>query len=404
MYMEKNQELKKKIAFVHDFLVSYGGAERVLESLTKLDPKAPIYTLLYDPEAMRGRFEGREIRTSFLQKLPKFFRKRYRWLLPFFPVAIESLDLREFDIVISSSGAWSKGIVTRLRTRHIAYLHSPMRLLWDANERYLDMVRAGACRRFVGRIYLSYLRVWDRQAADRPDILVSNSEYTRERVQKYYRRDSMVVYPPVTVGMLSSQPSAFVGQTAPEGRGDKKEDFFLVVSRLTASKGVDIVIEAFNKLRLPLRIVGDGRERARLAASAGDTITFLGNVDDTELVSLYRRAKAVIVPSEEDFGLVAAEALCVNTPAIVLGRGGTTEIIEEGKTGEYFRAVTPEVIADAIRRFLDKGSSSYVFGAECRNRFSEERFISAWDTLIFGEKEPVEHLKPSYCAETEYTC
>jgi len=373
--MGESQESTKKIAFVHDFLVSYGGAERVLESLIKLDPDAPIYTLLYDTDAMKGRFSGREIRTSFLQKLPKFFRMRYRLLLPLYAVAAESLDLREFDTVISSSGAWSKGIVTRLRTTHIAYLHSPMRLLWDANERYLDMVRAGGCRRFVGRIYLSYLRVWDREAADRPDILVSNSEYTRARAAKYYRRDSVVIHPPVILGASLPQPS-------PEERTGKREDFFLVVSRLTGSKGLDIAIEAFNKLQLPLRIVGEGRERRYLESLAKESVIFLGGVDDAELVALYRRAKAVIVPSEEDFGLAAAEAVRFGAPVIALRRGGTAEIIEEGHTGELFGAATPEVLADAVRRFLDRGSATYVTDPSVMERFSEERFLSAWRELL----------------------
>jgi len=360
---------QKKTAFIHDFLVTFGGAERVLESLIKLDPDAPIYTLLYDSDAMKGRLAGREIRTSFLQKFPRFLRKRYRWLLPFYPVAAESLDLREFDVVISSSGAWSKGIVTRLRTLHIAYLHSPMRLLWDANEQYLDVVRAGGCRRFIGRIFLSYLRIWDREAADRPDVLVSNSEYTRARAEKYYRRDSVVIHPPVTLA---------------EGEGDRpaKEDFFLVVSRLTASKGIDIAIEAFNKLKLPLRIVGEGRERSRLESFAEENVSFLGSVDDAELVSLYRRAKAVVVPSEEDFGMAAAEAVRLGTPAIAYGKGGTAEIVEEGKTGELFGAVTPEVLADAVRRFLDRGEASYVPDTDAARRFSEERFLSEWRDLI----------------------
>jgi len=360
---------QKKTAFIHDFLVTFGGAERVLESLIKLDPDAPIYTLLYDSDAMKGRLAGREIRTSFLQNFPRFLRKRYRWLLPFYPVAAESLDLREFDGVISSSGAWSKGIVTRLRTLHIAYLHSPMRLLWDANEQYLDVVRAGGCRRFIGRIFLSYLRIWDREAADRPDVLVSNSEYTRARAEKYYRRDSVVIHPPVTLA---------------EGEGDRpaKEDFFLVVSRLTASKGIDIAIEAFNKLKLPLRIVGEGRERSRLESFAEENVSFLGSVDDAELVSLYRRAKAVVVPSEEDFGMAAAEAVRLGTPAIAYGKGGTAEIVEEGKTGERFGAVTPEVLADAVRRFLDRGEASYVPDTDAARRFSEERFLSEWRDLI----------------------
>jgi len=358
-----------KVAFVHDFLVSYGGAERVLESLIKLYPDAPIYTLLYDEHSMEGRFPGRDIRSSFLQKFPRFLRKRYRFLLPFFPVAVETFDFRDFDLVISSSGAWSKGVVTRIKTRHIAYLHSPMRLLWDANERYLHAVHAGWCIRFLGRMILSYLRIWDREAADRPDALVSNSGYTRTRAEKYYRRDSEVVYPPVVLKPSENRPV----------RGD----FFLVVARLTESKGVEVAVEAFNKLGLRLVIVGEGREKKRLGKMAGSTISFLGFVDDAKLAELYAGALAVVVPSEEDFGMAAVEAIALGTPVVALGRGGALEVVEEGKTGELFRSDAPEVLADAVRRFLERGSAHYESGCrEAAGRFSEERFLSEWKRII----------------------
>ncbi len=358
-----------KVAFVHDFLVSYGGAERVLESLIKLYPGAPIYTLLHDERAMGGRFSGRVIRTSFLQRFPRFLRRRYRLLLPFFPVAVETFDFRDFDLVISSSGAWSKGIVTRLHTAHIAYLHSPMRLLWDANERYLRTVRAGRFAKFFGRMILSYLRVWDAQAAHRPDALVSNSEYTRVRAKKYYRRGSEVVYPPVAIRCVERRPG--------------REDFFLVVSRLTESKGIETAVEAFNKLGLRLIIVGDGRERKRLERMAGGNISFAGQVNDAELVDLYAKAVAVVVPSEEDFGMAAAEAIACGTPAIVLGRGGGLEVVEAGVTGEFFRSDAPEVLADAVRRFLENGAVRYGSGCrEASGRFSEEKFLSEWRRVI----------------------
>jgi len=371
--MRKNSsgQAGMRVAFVHDFLVSYGGAERVLESLIKLYPDAPIYTLLHDERAMHGRFPGREIRTSFLQKLPRFIRKRYRLLLPFFPIGVETFDLRDFDLVLSSSGAWSKGVVTRLHTTHIAYLHSPMRLLWDANERYLRAVRAGMLARFFGRMILSYLRMWDSQAAERPDTIVSNSEYTRSRAMKYYRRDSSVVYPTVT---LRKREGATAGKL-----------FFLIVSRLTESKGVEAAIEAFNKLGLRLVIVGEGRERKRLERMAGGNVSFLGFVDDARLGELYAEATAVVVPSEEDFGMAAAEAIAAGTPVIALGRGGSLEIVEKGVTGELFRSDTPEVLADAVRRFLENGASRYEAG--CRavaGRFSEERFLSEWRRIVDG--------------------
>lgn len=357
-----------RIAFVHDFLLSYGGAERVFESLVKLDPDAPLYTLLADEELLRERFPGREVRTSFLQKLPRFLRKRHRLLLPLFPVAAESFDLRDFDTVISSSGAWTKGIVTRLMTTHVAYLHSPIRYLWDANERYLDMIGAGACRKFFGRIALSYLRVWDREAAERPDMLLSNSEYTADRIRKYYRRESETVLPPLLL------PSS-----VPEPEGLPREEYFLVVARLTESKGVEAAVDAFGKLGLPLRVVGDGPERERLRQRASGNVSFEGAVDDTTLSALYARARAVVVPSEEDFGLVAAEALAFGAPVIALADGGVREIVTEGKDGEFFRSATPEVIAAAVRRFLERSPETYRVDRDAiRERFSEGRFLDAF--------------------------
>ncbi len=365
----------KKVAFVHDFLVSYGGAERVLESLLLLYPEAPVYTLLYDKEAMGERFSGRDIRVSFLGKFPKILRRRYRWLLPFFPVAIETFDLRDFDLVISSSGAWGKGIVTRLHTIHIAYLHSPMRFLWDANERYLDMVRVGFGKRFFVRLFLSFLRVWDKEAADRPDVLVANSQHTRSRIQKYYRRESSVIYPPVHIPDIPPNGSLL--------QGKESVDFFLIVARLSESKGLSVAIEAFNKLGLPLWIVGEGKDHARLERMAGENISFLGHVSDAELHALYTKAQALIMPSEEDFGMVAAESLAASTPVIALGRGGALEIVEPGVTGEFFFAETSEVLADAIRRFLDRGRGRYTSGHEIvKSRFSKTAFLSEWRSLI----------------------
>lgn len=368
----------KKVAFVHDFLVSYGGAERVLETLLLLYPEAPVYTLLYDKKAMGGRFAGRDIRASFLEKFPKVLRKRYRWLLPFFPVAIETFDLRDFDLVISSSGAWGKGIVTRLHTFHIAYLHSPVRFLWDANERYLDMVGVGFGKRFFVRTLLSFLRLWDKEAADRPDVLVANSAYTQSRIKKYYRRESRVIYPPVHVLSPSSKLSRGADST-----GKQPSDFFLIVARLSESKGVGIAIEAFNKLGLRLFVVGEGKDRARLEKIAEKNVSFLGRVSDEALQSLYAGAQALIMPSEEDFGLVAAEALAVSTPVIALGRGGVLEIVEPGVTGEFFFAETSEVLADAIRRFLERGRGRYVSGCEAvKGRFSKTSFLREWRDLI----------------------
>ncbi|MEP7162747.1 MAG: glycosyltransferase, partial [Candidatus Moraniibacteriota bacterium] len=243
-------EKSHKIALVHDFLLAFGGAERVLKELSSMYPEAPIYTLL-ENQAMTGCiFPGRVIRTSFLQKFPKWLRKRYWLLTPFFPVAVETFDLRDFDLVISSSGAWSKGIVTRLNTRHIAYLHSPTRFFWDSHHWHPALREK---RQIFRRLLMSYIRLWDKEAADRPDVLVANSEYTASRIQKYYRRDSVVIYPPV----------APLGKQEEDTLKEEK-NYFLVVSRLTEAKRVDVVIDAFNKLNLPLVIVGTGREMEKL--------------------------------------------------------------------------------------------------------------------------------------------
>lgn len=340
-----------KAALVHDFLVSYGGAERVFEAIAEMFPEAPIYTLLADPELVAGHFKGRDIRVSWLSKLPKFLRKRYRFFLPFFPVAVESFDLRDFDLVISSSGAWSKGIVTRLNTKHIAYLHSPMRYAWDYHEQYLGELGApsagGGRLRIFTRMLLSYLRVWDRQAAERPDMILANSRFTGARVKKYYRRESVVAYPGAME--LYEKTKHLFAEDVKTGR-----KHFLVVSRLTRSKKVAPVIGAFNKLGFPLVIVGDGPDRARLERMAAKNTRFAGFVEDGELALLYRGARALIFPSEEDFGMAAAEALSFGTPVIAYEYGGIQEIIAPGETGEVFHAQTPEIIAEGVRRFLER--------------------------------------------------
>ena len=342
----KKPLVAKKVALVHDFLLSYGGAERVFEAMCELYPEAPIYTLLYDRERMGEHFRGRDIRVSWLKKLPRFIQNRYRFLLPFFPVAVESIDLREFDVVISSSGAWSKGIITRLNTTHIAYLHSPMRYAWDYHEQYLGEIGARGKVRIFSRMLLSYLRIWDRQAALRPDILLANSRYTAARIKKYYRCEAPVIYP----GALSLFEK--VGNVS--GAPENKREYFLVVSRLTLSKKVDTVVEAFNKLGLPLLVVGEGRERVRLEKLAKSNIRFAGFVPEEELAALYRGARALIFPAEEDFGMVAVEALSFGTPVIAFEYGGIREIIQEGVTGEWYHAQAAEIVAEGVRRFLAK--------------------------------------------------
>jgi glycosyltransferase involved in cell wall biosynthesis len=372
-----------KIALVHDFLVQYGGAERVLEVLSEMFPEAPIYTLLYDPEKMSARggpafgWRNRKIHTSFLQKFPKCLRKRYHWLLPFFPVAPETFNLREYDLIISSSGAWSKGIVTKLNTIHIAYIHSPMRFVWDYNEKYLAEDRKEKLK-FLVRPFLTYLRIWDKSAADRPDWLIANSKYTQERIKKYYRRDSNIIYPPVDSPSLIRPSDTF---SRMKKRGNEK--YFLIVSRLSAYKKIDCVIEAFNKLELPLVIIGEGKEEKHLRSITNKNIKFLGWQSDGKLAEYYSNARAFIFSGVDDFGIVQVETMAHGVPVLAIRKGGAKEIVEEGITGEFFDVATPEVIADCVRRFMEKekGYDKNLIISKARE-FSKERFKRELEEFI----------------------
>ena len=356
-----------KVALVHDFLNQFGGAERVLETLTEMFPQAPIYTLIYDPEKMRGKFNQKKIRTSFLQKFPKFLRKRYRYFLPLLPTAPETFDLRDFDLVISSSGAWSKGIVTRLDTLHIAYIHSPMRFVWDYNEKYLKEEHQTKWN-FLARPILNYIRLWDYLAADRPDYLIANSQYTQERIKKYYRKESKIIYPPCSIkgkadSILKTKSSKPL------------KKYFLIVSRLSAYKNIEIVVKVFNRLQLPLVIAGEGKESRRLKKIAKKNVKFMGWVEEDKLAQLYLGARAFIFPSLDDFGIAPVEAMGWGVPVLALKKGGAKEIVEEGKTGEFFKTVEVKAIVETLKKFMqneDKYDKNYI--RQSAQKFSSERF------------------------------
>ncbi len=329
----------KKVALVHDFLVSFGGAERVLQELSEMFPEAPIFTLFFDEKKAQEILPDRKVQASFLQKFPKFLKKRYRFLTPFFPVAVETMDFREYDLVISSSGAWTKGIVTKLNTIHVSYIHSPMRFVWDYNEKYLEDEKKR--KGIIARCFLSYLRIWDKMAAERPDYLLANSIYTQKRIKKYYRRNSHLVYPPVSLGEGS------------ENFSGKNKDYFLTVSRLSPYKNIDKIVKAFNKLELPLVVIGEGRQKKYLETIANKNIKILGWQPDEKLEKYYQGARAFVFSSLDDFGIAPSEALRFGVPIIALRAGGALEIVKEEKTGEFFDAATPEVIADGVRRFME---------------------------------------------------
>ncbi len=241
-----------KIALIHDYLASYGGAEKTFKVLTEIFPQAEVYTLFYDPKVLNKlKFRAdRKIHTSFLQKFPAILRKNYRLLLPFLPIAAETMDFRDFDVVISSSHSFAKGIITRPKTTHICYCYSPTRYLWDKKQ---------------GKFFLHYFRLWDRQAAERVDQFIAISKTVQKRIKKYYKKDSIVIYPPVDISK---------SQIA--NRKSQNKEFYLIVSQLRKYKRIDLAVEAFNKLGLELVIIGEGPEKAKLRRMAKKNIKFLG--------------------------------------------------------------------------------------------------------------------------------
>ncbi|MDD5490118.1 MAG: glycosyltransferase [Candidatus Moranbacteria bacterium] len=368
----------KKVALVHDFLNQYGGAERVLSVLHEIFPEAPIYTLLYDPAKMRGKFKDAEIRPSFLQKFPKFLKKRHKWLLPLMPTAPETFNLRDFDLVVSSSSAFAKGIIVKPKTIHVSYCHSPMRYSWDWNEKYLDEQGLGPKRRILARMLLNYIRMWDRVAADRVDFFIANSHHTKERIKKYYGQESVVVHPPVEIG--HSETKFPLGSLV-----SKHGEYFLIVSRLSPYKKIEIAVEAMNKLGLPLVVIGEGSPKyvKYLKSIAGHKTKFLGFLPDEKIKKHFAECRAFIFPGEDDFGIAPVEAMSFGKPVIALRRGGATETVVEGETGEFFNEPTIEVLADAVRRFQEneKNYDPEKIRAQAE-KFSKEKFRENFEREI----------------------
>lgn len=325
-----------KIALIHEHLAQDGGAEKVLMVFQELYPDAPTHTLVYNPARANSAFLNKDIRTSFLQKLP-FGVKKYQWYLPLMPLAVEQYDLMDYDLVLSSVSAFAKGVITRPDAVHICYCHSPTRYLWTDTRQYIEAL---PYNRLFKRLILSRLpslRVWDRLAADRVDYFIANSKTVQDRIRKYYRRDSTIIYPPVDVDRFT--PS------------DTVEKFFLIGGRLVAYKRYDLAIQAFNRLGLPLKIFGSGPEEKRLRSMAKGTIEFLGKVGDLELRKLMSQATAFIHPQEEDFGITAVESMAAGRPVIAYARGGALETVIPNKTGVFFDEQSWEALADAVLRF-----------------------------------------------------
>jgi glycosyltransferase involved in cell wall biosynthesis len=352
-----------RIALVHDWLLNIGGAERVLKTLHEIFPPAPVYTLFYDKKFTDKFIPDADIRPSFLQKTYRAMGT-HKLLLPLLPTAIESLDLSEYDLVISSSVSFSKGLILKPKTRHICYCYSPMRQVWDWHAEYKK--EPHVVPKLATALMQHFFRIWDRLASTRVDEFVAISENVRQRISKYYGRDSTVIYPPVE---LDNQFTKRYTLNA--------KRFFLIVSRLFKHKNIDIAVEAFNKLEWPLVVIGDGPELNRLKKQAGSNIKFLGYQSDDTVRDYYVECLAFILPQEEDFGITPIEAMSYGKPVLALKRGGALEYMQEGINGEFFEDPTEEVLADGARRLkegIEAGKYNPEIIKKTTERFSAERF------------------------------
>ena len=335
-----------KVALVHDYLNQMGGAERVVLALHELFPEAPIYTSIYDPRRVDTAFQSIDIRTSFMQKLP-LVKKHHQPFLPFYPFAMERLDLRGYDLVLSSSSAFGKGIVTRPETMHICYCHTPMRWCWNYDE-YVQRERLGAIARSVLPFFITGLRVWDQTSSMRVDHFIANSPVVAQRIQKYYRRDAVVIPPPVEANRFIFDPTT------------QTERYFLIISRLMPYKRIDLAIEACNRLQLPLVIIGSGRDENRLKSMAGHTIRFMGRLSDQDVLHYYAHCRAFILPGEEDFGITPLEAQASGRPVIAYAAGGALASVIDSVTGTFFQKQTVESLVEVLASFDERRYDSQV--------------------------------------------
>ena len=327
---------RMKVAIVHDYLAQAGGAERVAATLHGLFPESPLYTSVYDAKATLPYFRDIPVRTSFLQRWPLSSQRMHKFALPLYPTAFEHFDFHGYDLVLSSSSSFAKGVITPPETCHVCYCHTPARFAWRQHE-YLSQSRRGRLMSLLLRGMLGQLRSWDVESSQRPDYYIANSYNVAQRIRKYYRRDVAAVIPPPI-------DTERYGPVSPEEVGSH----FLIVSRLVGYKRIDIAVEACNRLGAPLRIVGTGPDLAGLKRMAGPTVEFLGRLPDKEVAAEYARCKALIFPGEEDFGMTPLECMASGRPVVAFARGGALETVRDGETGLLFQDQTADSLAAAL--------------------------------------------------------
>lgn len=358
-----------KVALVHDYLNEFGGAERVLMALSEMYPEAPIYTAFYIEDSLAyQRFKDKDVRPSWAQKVPFFKEKLHSPLRFLAPLIWESFDLDEYDLVISSASWYiTKGILTRPETLHICYCHTPPRYLYGY-QTAMDWQKHWLIRQYA-RLINPGLRKYDYLAAQRVDEFVANSENTKKRIEKFYRRESRVIYPPIELS-----------RRTPGSSDQGKKDYYLVIARLVGGKGLPLVVEAANKARVPVKIVGAApegwsREHEKVKSMAGGTIEFTGYVDDDELSQLYSGAKAFLALAEnEDFGMTVVEAMMAGTPVIAYRGGGYVETVIEGKTGIFVDQLKADVVVAAMEELETLKLKKQEIQKHAQ-KFSKERFF-----------------------------
>lgn len=358
-----------KIAIVCDWLVTYAGAEKVLEQMLNAFPEADLFALVdfIEPEK-RGFIKNKKVTTSFIQNLPKA-KSKYRNYLPLMPLAIEQLDVTQYDVVISSSHCVAKGVITSPNQIHISYVHSPVRYAWDLQHQYLQ--EAGLTKGLKGwlaRVILHYIRLWDYRTSNNVDYFIANSNFIAKRIWKCYRREADVIYPPVDVDAFELC--------------DKKEDFYLTASRMVPYKKMDLIVEAFSKMPdKKLIVIGDGPDFAKIKGKAAPNVTLLGYQPFEALKEHMQRAKAFVFAAEEDFGITPVEAQACGTPVIAFGKGGALETVigleQDNPTGVFFMEQTVASICESVELFEEKQNTFKP--ANCRKnaeRFATERFLT----------------------------
>lgn len=357
---------KSKVAIVHDYLIQMGGAERVVELLHRMFPDAPIYTAVADEKRLWPGLRGADIRTSWMQHLPGV-KKRFKHYFMLYPLAVESWDLKGYDLVISSSSAYAKGVRVSGDTLHVCYCHTPMRFAWDF-ERYMAASEAGPWQRRLAGWLMPALRRWDRANTRRVHHLIANSTTVLQRIRAIYNRQASIIHPPVNLSRFRAAKSA-------------PGDYFLVVSRLVSYKRIDLAVEACTRAGKKLIVIGDGPDRPRLEAMAGPTVRFLGRLDDEQITHYMQHCQALIFPGLEDFGITPLEVNACGRPVLAFRGGGALDTIEPEVNGLFFAKQTAEDVAEGLERV-----AAFRWDAEKIRRhaekFGEETFVRKMESLL----------------------